>query len=163
MTDGRSDAGVQPVSSIAPAVDTGISVFLVVIGGIELPSNIEVAGVQAPPRVLPSNKFQSNGIERQTKVLFIACGPHWAFGLLRNQLCRVKDIRLHDWLRSAKPGTDRESGDLLFDFPPTHDDAFFHDCIIAFDPDWREFTPAQCGCCSIREFWRRSVVFGLDS
>lgn len=97
-------------------------------------------------------------IERQTKVLLIAGGPNREFRFLRNQLYRDKDISLHVWLQSAKIGADQESDELLHEFPQTREGVFFYDCIIAFDPDWIDFTPQQT---ELLERWVAEQAGGL--
>ncbi len=242
LTDGRSNAGVQPARAIAAASNAGIPIFPVGIGSIETPKNIKVADIQAPPKVFPSDKFKVKGIiksyglagktvrvtlvsvdekeeeaetvedetmvrlladgqanpvefevarleqgkrrytirseaiegdldlrdnqraamveiiERQTKVLLIAGGPNREFRFLRNQLYRDKDILLHVWLQSAKPGADQESDVLLHEFPQTRDGVFFYDCIVAFDPDWRDFSDDQT---NLLERWVAEQAGGL--
>ncbi len=62
MTDGRSNAGVQPARAIAAAANAGIPVFPVGIGSTSTPKNIQVADIQAPPKVFPLDKFLVKGI-----------------------------------------------------------------------------------------------------
>ena len=242
LTDGRSNAGVQPTRAIAAASNAGIPIFPVGIGSIETPKNVKVADIQAPPKVFPSDRFKVKGIvkayglagksirvalvsvdekeeeaetvedettvrlladgqaipvefevarleqgkrryiiraesvegdldtrdnqraavveiiERQTKVLLIAGGPNREFRFLRNQLYRDKDVLLHVWLQSAKPGADQESDVLLHEFPQTREGVFCYDCIIAFDPDWRDFSEDQT---NLLERWVAEQAGGL--
>lgn len=82
-------------------------------------------------------------VERQTKVLLMAGGPNREFRFLRNQLFRDQDVLLHVWLQSSKTGADQEADVLLSQFPQSNEDLSFYDCIIAFDPDWRQLTTDQ--------------------
>ena len=82
-------------------------------------------------------------IDRKSVVLMIAGGPSREFRFLRNQLFRDEDVELHVWLQSAKAGADQESDILLTEFPQTRDGIFQYDCMIAFDPDWRELDSSQ--------------------
>ncbi len=82
-------------------------------------------------------------IEKKTRVLLMAGGPTREFRFLRNQLYRDEDITLSVWLQSAQAGADQESDELLDDFPADRESMFEFDCVIAFDPDWRELTVQQ--------------------
>ena len=242
LTDGRNNAGVQPARAIAAAANAGIPIYPIGVGSAETPRNVQVADIQAPPKVFPSDRFQVKAIiksfglageslrvtllsvdekeeeaetvedettirlladgsvtpvefdverseqgkrryivradliegeldsrdnqraalveivERQTKVLLIAGGPSREFRFLRNQLYRDKDVLLHVWLQSAKSGADQESDELLLEFPQSREGVFFYDCIIAFDPDWREFTVEQS---ALLERWVAEQAGGL--
>lgn len=97
-------------------------------------------------------------VERQTKVLLVAGGPSRDFRFLRNQLYRDKDVLLHVWLQSAKEGADQESDVLLQEFPQTREGLYFYDCIIGFDPDWRDLSKSQC---ELLERWVAEQAGGL--
>lgn len=97
-------------------------------------------------------------VERQTKVLLIAGGPNREFRFLRNQLYRDKDILLHVWLQSSISGADQEADVLLQEFPKSREDLFFFDCIIAFDPDWRDLSQDQS---ELLERWVAEQAGGL--
>ena len=97
-------------------------------------------------------------VERQTKVLLIAGGPNREFRFLRNQLYRDSDILLHVWLQSSTSGADQEADVLLQEFPRTREDLFFFDCVIAFDPDWRELSQDQS---ELLERWVAEKAGGL--
>ncbi len=97
-------------------------------------------------------------VERQTKVLLMAGGPSREFRFLRNQLHRDRDVMLHVWLQSAKEGADQESDELFHSFPQTRDGLFLYDCIIAFDPDWRDLTKEQS---ELLERWVAEQAGGL--
>ena len=97
-------------------------------------------------------------IERKTNILLMAGSPTREFRFLRNQLYRDDSITTHVWLQSAKPGADQESDVLLDEFPVTRDEMFFFDCVIAFDPDWRELSLAQT---ALLERWVAEQAGGL--
>ncbi len=82
-------------------------------------------------------------IDRKTQVLLLAGGPTREFRFLRNQLYRDTDINLHVWLQSATEGADQEAHVLLTEFPQTRDELYQFDCIVAFDPDWRDLSGQQ--------------------
>jgi hypothetical protein len=242
ITDGRSNAGVQPTRAMAAAANAGIPVYPIGIGSTERPKNVQVADIQAPPKVFPTDKFLVKGVvkafglsgktirvrlvsvdekeqeaetvedetmvrllddgqaapvefavvrqeqgkrryliraelvegdldprdnqraalveivDRQTKVLLMAGGPNREFRFLRNQLYRDKDVLLHVWLQSSKAGADQEADVLLNEFPNTRDGVFFYDCIIAFDPDWRDLSQGQS---ELLERWVAEKAGGL--
>ena len=97
-------------------------------------------------------------IERKTNVLIMAGGPAREFRFLRNQLFRDETVSLSVWLQSAQEGADQESDQLLTDFPDKREDLYEYDCIIAFDPDWRELTEQQA---SLLEKWVAEQAGGL--
>ncbi len=84
-----------------------------------------------------------NAIQRETKIMLIAGGPSREFRFLRNQLYRDDNFLSDVWLQSASRGADQESHRLLEGFPETAEELFEYDCIIAFDPDWRELSDEQ--------------------
>lgn len=97
-------------------------------------------------------------IQQRTNVLLMAGGPTREFRFLRNQLYRDKDIHLHVWLQSAQAGADQESDVLLQSFPPTRDEVYDYDCIVAIDPDWRLMTSDQT---EMLERWVAEQAGGL--
>ncbi len=97
-------------------------------------------------------------VDRKTQVLLIAGGPTREFRFLRNQLYRDKDVILHVWLQTAKEGADQEADEMLFEFPQTREELFNFDCIIAFDPDWRELNANQA---ALLERWVAEQAGGM--
>lgn len=97
-------------------------------------------------------------IQRQTKILLIAGGPNREFRFLRNQLHRDQDVLLHVWLQTSKTGADQEADELLSEFPRSREGVYFYDCIIAFDPDWRQLTEVQT---DLLERWIAEMAGGL--
>jgi len=53
ISDGQSNSGLPLPAAIAAAENANVSVFPVGVGSTEILRNIEIADVQAPPRVLP--------------------------------------------------------------------------------------------------------------
>jgi len=97
-------------------------------------------------------------VKQKTNVLLIAGGPTREFRFLRNQLFRDEEIFLNVWLQSAREGADQESDVLLTSFPETMEELYQIDCIIAFDPDWRQLTLPQT---QLLEKWISSQAGGL--
>lgn len=98
-------------------------------------------------------------IQRKNRILLMAGGPSRDFRFLRNQLYRDKDVELHVYLQSGKPGISQESDELLFNFPNDAADLFEnYDCIVAFDPDWSQLTLEQA---ELLERWVAEKAGGL--
>jgi hypothetical protein len=242
VTDGQSNTGTSPEAAMIAASNAGIPLYPIGIGSTRVARNVQVADVQAPPRVFPGDRFKVKSlittfglegtsarvklfsvdakntefeieeaeetvrlgadgeplpvsfdveraekgkrrytvrvlpidreretrdnqrsvvvsiVERKTNVLLIAGGPTREFRFLRNQLYRDKSITTHVWLQSAKSGADQESDVLLEQFPVTREEMYFFDCVIAFDPDWRELSPNQT---ALLERWVAEQAGGL--
>ena len=248
ISDGQSNSGLPLPAAVAAAENANVAVFPVGVGSTEVLKNIEVADIQAPPRVLPQDDFKlavvlksfgfknrqvrvtltstaddqslpegetpeetiedeqtvelaSNGspislefdlraelegkrryrvevetlegdakpkdnlaevvvdaVRRETKIMLIAGGPSREFRFLRNQLYRDKNFSSDVWLQSASRGADQESDKLLEQFPESSEDLFEYDCIIAFDPDWRELSDDQT---DLLERWVAEKAGGL--
>ena len=97
-------------------------------------------------------------VDRKTQVLLVAGGPTREFRFLRNQLYRDRDVVLHVWLQTAREGADQESDEMLLEFPQTREALFSYDCIIAFDPDWRDLDPNQA---ALIERWVAEKAGGM--
>ena len=97
-------------------------------------------------------------VKQKTTVLLIAGGPTREFRFLRNQLFRDEEIFLNVWLQSALEGADQESDVLLTSFPETMEELYQIDCIIAFDPDWRQLSLSQT---QLLENWIAGQAGGL--
>lgn len=82
-------------------------------------------------------------ITRKTRILLIAGGPSRDYRFLRNQLFRDNDVELDVWLQMANRGADQESDRLLSQFPDSAARMAEYDCLIAFDPDWRQLSLSQ--------------------
>ena len=66
ISDGRNNGGVQPTRAMAAASNAGIPVFPIGIGSSSSPKNVQVADIQAPPRVFPGDKFEIKGLVSAT-------------------------------------------------------------------------------------------------
>ncbi len=98
-------------------------------------------------------------IDKKTKVLLLAGGPHRDFIFLRNQLFRDKEeVTVDVLLQSAQPGNSQEADEILVKFPDNADELFEYDCIVAFDPDWEELDEAQV---ELLERWVAEKAGGL--
>jgi hypothetical protein len=98
-------------------------------------------------------------VDKKTKVLLLAGGPHRDFIFLRNQLFRDKDeVTVHVLLQSAQPGSSQEADEILLKFPEEADELFEYDCIVAFDPDWEALDELQV---QLLERWVAEKAGGL--
>lgn len=72
VSDGASNAGVDPTAAAAIVAKTGVPIVPIGIGSATLPANVRVADVVAPSRVFPGDRFavtsylQSQGMAGQT-------------------------------------------------------------------------------------------------
>ena len=242
VSDGQSNTGTSVEAAMIAASNAGIPLYPIGIGTTQVARNVQVADVQAPPRVFPGDRFKVKAlisafglegtsarvklfsvdsknteaeieeaeetvqlaadgeptpitfdtqqtqkgkrryivrvlpvdrerekrdnqrsavvsiIERKTNILLMAGGPTREFRFLRNQLYRDSSIATHVWLQSAKPGADQESDVLLDSFPATREEMYFFDCVIAFDPDWRQLSGTQT---ALLERWVAEQAGGL--
>ena len=72
LTDGASNAGIDPAAAVAAPARSGVPVHPLGIGSERLPSNVRVADVLVPARVFPGDRFavtaylQAQGLAGQT-------------------------------------------------------------------------------------------------
>lgn len=72
LTDGASNAGVDPAAAVAALAKAGVPVHALGIGSDRLPTNVRVADVLVPARVFPGDRFavtaylQAQGLAGQT-------------------------------------------------------------------------------------------------
>lgn len=247
FTDGQSNSGLPIATATAAAKNANVPLYPIGVGSIEAPKNIEIAYLEAPPRVLPNDEFklravlksfgfenrqvrvtvnsvdaktenqaedlarleaeqtvdlvgqdgvpisiefdikagqegerrylveiesleddaQANDnardvvvevVQRKTKVMLVAGGPSREFRFLRNQLFRDDNVTSDVWLQSASRGADQESNQLLYEFPKDAQTLFEYDCIVAFDPDWRDLSTDQT---KLLERWVAEKAGGL--
>ncbi len=97
-------------------------------------------------------------VDRKTRVLLVASGPTREYIFLRNQLKRDKEVVVDVWLQSAAQGASQDADAILQDFPTTPQEMFEYDCVVAFDPDWRDMDPAQI---DLLERWVAEKAGGL--
>ncbi len=150
-------AGTQPGDDATESVIDEISIELIDDGepqAIDFPITSQVEAsrqytvhIQPPAGDLDSGDNQRRTtvqvITRKTRVLLMAGGPTRDYQFLRNQLYRDEDIELDVWLQMAGPGADQESDRLLTGFPESAADLQQYDCLVAFDPDWRQLSLSQ--------------------
>jgi hypothetical protein len=247
FTDGQSNSGLPIATATAAAKNANVPLYPIGVGSIEALKNIEIAYLEAPPRVLPNDDFklrvvlksfgfdnrqvrltvnsvdankenqtdelaQLEGeqtvdllgddgvplsiefdltagqqgerrylveiesleddaqtddnardvvveiVQRKTKVMLVAGGPSREFRFLRNQLFRDDKVTSDVWLQSASQGADQESNQLLYEFPQDAQTLFEYDCIVAFDPDWRDLSTEQT---KLLERWVAEKAGGL--
>ncbi|NUQ61040.1 MAG: hypothetical protein HUU20_01030 [Pirellulales bacterium] len=94
----------------------------------------------------PKDDFRESEIEivnRKTRVLLFAGGPTREYGFLRTMLFRDKSVTVDVLLETGQPGMSQEADTILEEFPSTREAMFAYDCVIAFDPNWKELTSAQ--------------------
>jgi nucleotide-binding universal stress UspA family protein len=84
-----------------------------------------------------------NIYDRPMKILLIAGGPMRDYRFVRNLLHRHPSMDVDVWLQSGDVGISQDSDNLLFKFPPTREELFAYDVILAFDPDWKLISPEQ--------------------
>jgi len=92
----------------------------------------------------PTDNFRETEIEiveRKNKVLLVAGGPTREYQFLRNLLYRDKSTTVDIYLQVAQPGISQEADQILDDFPVLRQELYQYDCIVAFDPDWRQIGP----------------------
>ena len=97
-------------------------------------------------------------VDRKTKILLVASGPTREYVFLRNQLQRDKDATVDVWLQSAGEGNSQDANKILTAFPSTPQELFEYDCIVAFDPDWKQLDSNQC---DLLERWVAEKAGGL--
>jgi hypothetical protein len=72
LTDGASNAGIDPAAAVAALAKAGVPVHALGIGSDRLPTNVRVADVLVPARVFPGDRFavtaylQAQGLAGQT-------------------------------------------------------------------------------------------------
>lgn len=66
VTDGRSNAGLDPVAIISEAAVQGIPVHTIGMGTSRNPVNVRVMDVEAPKRVFPGDRFRLNALIQAT-------------------------------------------------------------------------------------------------
>ncbi len=113
--------------------DIGRRTLQVRVSGIEKDSN-------------PADNQQEADIEivdRKTQVLLLAGGPSREYQFLRNQLRREKGVITHVLLESGTEGISQNADKILTQFPATFAELSEYDCIVCFDPDWRQLDAEQ--------------------
>ncbi len=58
LTDGQSNAGMDPASVVGAAVANGVPLYAIGIGSPDDPVNVRVVDIEAPKRVYPGDRFR---------------------------------------------------------------------------------------------------------
>lgn len=115
LTDGASNAGIDPVAAADACAAAGVVIHPLGFGSDRLPANVRIADVVAPARVVPGDGFavtaylQSQGLERRTvpvELLESAPAPTGAAAPTRS--IAIRDVVL---------GADGDLVPLRFDLP----------------------------------------------
>jgi hypothetical protein len=118
--------------------------------------------VKAPPEDASANddaqEVDVEIVDRKTKVLLVAGGPTREFIFLRNQLKRDKQVAVDVWLQSAGERSSQDANRILTEFPATPQEMFDYDCVVAFDPNWRELDEPRL---DLLERWVAEKAGGL--
>jgi hypothetical protein len=113
----------------------------------ELGRHVLCLRVKAPPGSSGAgNKFLEGTVDvsdHQTHVLLLAGGPMRDYQYLRTLLFRDKSVKVDVLLQSGQNGMSQEATRILSDFPGSWPEMADYDCIVAFDPDWKELKPDQ--------------------
>ncbi len=97
-------------------------------------------------------------VDRQTRVLLMASGPTREYRFLRDQLHRDKTMKADVLLQTGQPGMSQDAENILSEFPTTREELYQYDCIVAFDPDWKQLDAAQV---DLLEKWVADEAGGL--
>ncbi len=62
LTDGRNNAGLDPLSTISEAAVQGIPIHTIGLGTAKNPVNVRVIDIEAPKRVFPGDRFRLNAL-----------------------------------------------------------------------------------------------------
>lgn len=97
-------------------------------------------------------------VDRQSRVLLFAGAASREYQFLRNQLRRDKDVLVDVLLQTGSQGISQDADRVLEEFPSSREEMFAYDCLVAFDPDWRELDSAQI---QLLETWVGDQAGGL--
>jgi hypothetical protein len=61
LSDGASNAGIDPAAAASPLVKAGVPVHTVGIGSERLPANVRLADLLVPARIFPGDRFSVTG------------------------------------------------------------------------------------------------------
>lgn len=88
-------------------------------------------------------EFDIEIVDRKTTVLLFAGAASREYQFLRSVLQRDQEVVVDVLLQTGSEGISQDAHEILDEFPSTADELFSYDCIVAFDPDWRELTSSQ--------------------
>ncbi|QDV55933.1 VWA domain-containing protein [Rosistilla oblonga] len=97
-------------------------------------------------------------VTRKVRVLLIAGGPTREYRFVRNLLHRDREVSVDVLLQTGQEGMSQEASEILTDLPSSAEQLFEYDAIVAFDPDWMAFEPAQI---ELLERWLSDMSGGL--
>ena len=93
-----------------------------------------------------SDKFLEGAMDvsdHKTHVLLLAGGPNRDYRYLDTLLYRDKSVVVDVLLQSGKTGMSQEAENILEEFPSKRQEMAEYDCLVAFDPDWKELNGEQ--------------------
>lgn len=90
-----------------------------------------------------SSQTEVEIVDRRDRVLLLAGGPTREYRFLRTMLYRDPSVTTEVLLQTATAGISQEADVVLDDFPVTREEMFEYDCLVAFDPNWQDFSEAQ--------------------
>ena len=97
-------------------------------------------------------------VDRKTHVLLLAGGPTREYSFLRTQLHRDEQVTTDVLLQTGQEGMSQEAERILQTFPSAPDEMARYDAIVAFDPDWQQFSSDQL---ALLERWVSDQAGGL--
>ena len=128
----------------------------------EVGRRVLVLRVIAPPedRTADDNRREAavDVVERKNHVLLFAGGPTREYQFLRNLLKRDKQTVVDVLLQTGSDGVSQDAQRVLEIFPATRKEMYDYDCLVAFDPDWRNLSPTQI---DLLERWVAEQAGGL--
>lgn len=62
VSDGRNNAGIDPMTTVAEATIQGVPIYTVGLGTARNPINVRVLDIEAPKRVFPGDRFRLNAL-----------------------------------------------------------------------------------------------------
>jgi hypothetical protein len=144
---GEGVAKIEATEQVILGSDGEVTTVSFQVAPQELGTTRLTLRVKAPPEDRdPKNNERFQNVEivdRKTKVLLFAGGPSREYQFLRNQLRRDKDVVVDVLLQTITEGSSQDANEILEEFPSTPEALFAYDCIVAFDPDWRELDALQ--------------------
>ena len=104
--------------------------------------------------------------DRRNRILLFASAATREYQFLRNQLQRIlrsdgskdKEFVVDVVLQTGSDGVSQDSSEILPTFPETAEALNQYDCIIAFDPDWRQLSADQT---TVLKKWVENEAGGL--
>ncbi|QDV68360.1 hypothetical protein Poly24_20690 [Rosistilla carotiformis] len=114
------------------------------------------AGDQSPEDNQRDARYEV--VARKVRVLLIAGGPTREYRFVRNLLHRDREVSVDVLLQTGQEGMSQEASEILTELPSSAEQLFEYDAIVAFDPDWMAFEPAQI---ELLDRWLSDMSGGL--